>query len=38
MSRVYHGRNLKQCYYRPECLVCLLRSLVQVIKLRRRLR
>ena len=30
---IYHGRNRKQCYYQPNCLVCKIRFLLKVLML-----
>jgi len=34
-SWVYHGKNKKQCYYRPQCLVCYVKLFFELLKLRR---
>jgi len=33
-SWIYHGKNKKQYYYRPECLVCYVKLFFKLLKLR----
>ena len=33
LSWLYHGRNQKQCYYEPCCLICMLAKLLELLKL-----
>jgi hypothetical protein len=34
-SWIYHGKNKKQCYYKPQCLVCYVKLFFYLLKLRR---
>lgn len=30
---LYHGKDRKYCYYRPMCLICILRTFFGLIRL-----
>lgn len=30
-SWIYHGDNIKQCYYEPDCVVCWIKLLYYVV-------
>jgi len=34
LNWIYHGKNRKQCYYEPNCLVCMIRTLFVIIKIK----
>ncbi|RLI22905.1 hypothetical protein DRO45_00030 [Candidatus Bathyarchaeota archaeon] len=34
-SWVYHGKNRRQCYYRPNCLVCYVKLVLKLVSRRR---
>jgi len=33
MSWLYHGRNGKQCYYEPNCMVCYARLFFSLLRM-----
>jgi hypothetical protein len=32
---IYHGHDEKRCYYHPDCMVCFLRTIFSLIRLRK---
>lgn len=32
-SWLYHGKNRKQCYYEPACVVCFIRAFLRIIQI-----
>lgn len=38
MSWIYHGKNVKQCYYEPSCLVCFIKATFKLLIMRTKVR
>lgn len=36
MSWVFHGRDIRQCWSEPSCLVCFIRAVFELIGARKR--
>jgi hypothetical protein len=34
MNLIWHGSNRKQCFYRPNCLVCVVKMLALIVMIR----